>query len=378
MPDPASQPAVTPGTVQVGSLAGVAVRVSVTTLVLVAVLTLALVPQIERVSPGLAVAPTYLVALAIGVSVYLAVLLHELAHAMVAQRYGHQVDSITLSLIGGRTVVQGEALTPREEFVTAVVGPLASLSLGGLALLLRAGLDESLLTVALEVIILANLILGLLDLVPAPPMDGGRLVKAAGWKLTGSPRRGSVVAAHGGRVVAASVLLLTLVVVPVVRGQLSTGDTIVGVAVALLLWAMATNELTVARLRLQVGAVVVRDLVRRTLAVPPDLPLAEAVRRSREADAPGLVTTDSGGQVLGVVSDTALEGVPDERRPWVPVSDVTRPIAEDHRLPADISGDELLSAIRRSPVAEYLLVDPAGLLVGVLALSDLDRVVRRR
>ena len=377
MPSDPPRPPGAFGAFRVGSLGGVPVRVSVTTLVLVAVLAVALVPRLDQVRPGLGPL-AYVAGAGIGVAVYLAVLAHELAHAIAARRYGHQVDSITLSLAGGRTAVQGEAQSPREEFVTAIVGPLASLALGGVALGLRVGREESVAVVALEVIILANLILGLLDLVPAPPMDGGRLVKAAGWKVTGSPRRGAIIAAQGGRVVAVVVLLLTLVVVPVVQDQPALSDTIIGVAIALLLWTLATNELTVARLRLQVGGIIVRDLARRTLAVSPDLPLAEAVRRAHEADASGLVTTDAGGHVLGVVSDTALAAVPDERRPWVPISDVARPVAEDHRLPADISGDELLSAIKRAPVAEYLLVDGAGDLVGVLSLSDLDQAVRSR
>lgn len=376
-PRTAGAPPSMPGTVGVGSVAGVSVRVSVTTVVLVAVLTVALVPQIDRVQPGLGVV-AYVLGALIGVSVYVAVLVHELAHAVVAQRYGHPVESITLSLVGGRTAVGGEASTAREEFVTAVVGPIASLVVGGVALLLRMGLDDNLLTVALEVIILANLILGLIDLVPAPPMDGGRLVKAAGWQLTGSPRRGSVIAAHGGRVVAVIVMVASVLVIPLVRAEAGTSDVLVGVAIAVLIWVMATNELNVARVRLQVGSVVVRDLVRRTLAVPPDLPLAEAVRRAAEADAPGLVTTDARGRLLGVVSDSALADVADDRRPWVATSEVTRPVAEEHRLPVDISGDELLSAINRSPVAEYVLVDPAGLLVGVLSLRDLDRAVRGR
>lgn len=373
----ATRPVAAPGTFALGSVAGVAVRVSVTTGLLVAVLSVALVPQIDRVQPGLGAA-AYVVGAAVGVVVYLAVLVHELAHAVVAQRYGHRVESITLSLVGGRTTVEGEAATPREEFVTAAVGPAASLLLGALALALRAGLETSLATVVLEVIVLANLVLGLLDLVPAPPMDGGRLVKAAGWRVTGSPRRGSVVAAHGGRVVAVVVLLLAVVVGPLVRAEQSITETLLGGALGLLLWAMATNDLRVQRVRLQVGEIVVRDLARRTLAVPTDLPLAEAVRRARDADAPGLVTSDSAGRIVGVVGDKALAEVPEERRPWVPVSDVARPVAEDHRLPDDITGDELLSAINRAPVAEYLLVDRVGDLVGVLSLDDLDRAVRPR
>lgn len=367
----------TPGAFPVGSVVGVPVRVSATTLVLVAVLTFALVPRLRDESPGLGPA-VWLVGAGIGVLVYLAVLVHELAHAVLARRHGHGVESITLSLIGGRTAVEGEAASPGEEFATALVGPLASLVLGATALGLRLLLGDGALAVALEVIVLANLVLGLLDLVPAPPMDGGRLVKAVAWRVTGSPRRGAVVSAYGGRVVAVVVLLLTLLVVPRLQGESSITDTVLGVAIALLLWTMATNELTVARLRLQVGGVVVRDLARRTLTVPLDLPLAEAIRRAAEADAPGLVTADSHGTIMGVVPDAALARVPQERRPWIATSEVARPVEQQHRLPADISGDELLSAINRAPVAEYLLLDPGGALVGVLSLSDLDRAVRGR
>ena len=81
---------------------------------------------------------------------------------------------------------------------------------------------------------------------------------------------------------------------------------------------------------------------------------------------------------MGVVHDAALARVPQERRPWIATSEVARPVEQQHRLPADISGDELLSAINRAPVAEYLLLDPGGALVGVLSLSDLDRAVRGR
>jgi Zn-dependent protease len=367
----------TPGSLPVGSLLGVPVRVSATTAILVAVLTLALVPRLREESPGLGPG-VYLVGVGIGVLVYGAVLVHELAHAVLARRYGHDVDSITLSLVGGRTAVAGEAASPREEFATAVVGPLASLVLGAAALGLRVLLGDGALSVALEVIVLANLILGLLDLVPAPPMDGGRLVKAVAWRVTGSPRRGAVVSAYGGRIVAVGVLLLTLLVMPRIQEESTITDTVLGVAVALLLWTMATHELTVSRLRLQVGGVVVRDLARRTLTVPLDMPLAEAIRRAGEAEAPGLVTADSRGTIVGVVPDAAVAQVPEERRPWIPTSQVARPVEERHRLPADITGDELLSAINRAPVAEYLLVEPGGVLVGVLALTDLDRAVRGR
>ena len=365
------------GTARVATVGGVAVHVSFSTLLLVAVLAVACAPQVDAVQPGLG-AWGYAVGAGVGVLVYLAVLLHEAAHAAVALRYGHRVISITLSAVGGRTAIDGEARSPREEFLTAVVGPLASLSLGGAALVVRLPLDESLASFGLEVLVLANLILGGLDLVPAPPLDGGRLVKAVAWHVLGSPRRGAVVAAKGGRVVAATLASVPILAVLVFDVRLTTTDMLLCAAMALLLWTLASNDLTVSRLRLQVGGLVVRDLARRTLTVPPDLPLAEAIRRASEIDADGIVTVDSRGALLGVVSDTALEATPTERRPWITTSEVARAVTSEHLLPADITGEQLLVAINRAPVAEYLLVDRLGGLVGVLSLRDLDRVVRPR
>lgn len=365
------------GTVRVATVDGVALEVSYSTVLLVAVLAVACQPQIDAVRPGLG--PWgFVLGAGVGVLVYLAVLLHEGAHAVVARRFGHRVASITLSAVGGRTAIEGEARSPREEFLTAGAGPVVSLAVGAAALGVRLSLDDGLTTLALEVLVLANLVLGGLDLVPAPPLDGSRLVKAVAWRALGSPRRGAVVAALVGRGVAVVLAAAPILAVVLLGSRLSTTDVVLCAAMALLLWTLATNDLAVNRLRLQVGDVVVRDLARRTLTVPPELPLAEAIRRAGEAGAAGIVTVDARGALLGVVSDSEVAATPIERRPWVTTATVAHTLAAEHLLPVDITGEQLLLAINRSPAAEYLLVDPAGGLVGVLSLRDLDRVVRGR
>lgn len=365
------------GSVRVATLGGVALQVSFSTALLVAVLAVACEPQVDDLHPGLGPG-AYAVGAAVGVLVYLAVLLHEGAHAVVARRFGHRVTSITLSAVGGRTAIDGEARTPREEFLTAGAGPVASLVLGGVALVVRLGMDDGLAALGLEVLVLANLVLGGLDLVPAPPLDGGRLVKAVAWRVQGSPRRGAVTAAKVGRGVAVVLAATPILAVVVLGLRLTTTDMVLCGAMGLLLWTLSTNDLTVNRLRLQVGDVVVRDLARRTLTVPPDLPLAEAIRRATEDGAAGIVTVDARGTMLGVVGDDEVAATPLERRPWVTTATVAHPLTADSLLPVDITGEQLLVAINRSPAAEYLLVDPAGGLVGVLSLRDLDRAVRDR
>ena len=119
-----------------------------------------------------------------------------------------------------------------------------------------------------------------------------------------------------------------------------------------------------------------RNLARRTLAVPGDLPLAEAVRRAQEAEAGGIVTVTTAGSPVGVVNEDALRATPVDRRPWVPVSTVARTLDEGLQLPVGITGEELVRAINAHPAAEYLLVDDDGSIYGVLATADVDRAFR--
>jgi len=131
-----------------------------------------------------------------------------------------------------------------------------------------------------------------------------------------------------------------------------------------------------ARVRSRLDRVIARDLARRTLAVPEDLPLAEAVRRAQDAGAGSIVTITGGGHPTGLVQEAAVRAMPEERRPWVAVSSVTRTLEEGLRLPTDITGAQLLAAIRRAPASEYLLVEPDGTVYGVLATADVERAVR--
>ena len=198
------------GLVRVASVGGTTVHLSLTCLVVVALLAVGFAPRAEAASPGMG-ASAFVLGAGVGVLIYLAALLHEAGHALVARRHGHAVPSITLSAAGGRTAVAGAARTPAEELLTAGVGPAVSIALGLIALGARAVVDDGLLAAVLEVLVLANLVLGLLDLLPAPPLDGGRVVRALGWWVGGSPAAGAATAVWCGRLVAVLVLALPLV-----------------------------------------------------------------------------------------------------------------------------------------------------------------------
>lgn len=332
-------------------------------------------PRVEEVSPGLG-ALKYVAGLAFAVVLYGSVLLHEASHALMARRYGFPVTSITLHFLGGMTAIEGEARKPRQEFMIAVVGPLTSLAVGGAAVGLWFVTPEGLLLMAVEGLAGANLLVGVLNLVPGLPLDGGRVLKAVVWSATGNMHRGTIVAGWGGRVTALAVMAWPVIQQEVLGVEPDILDFLLAFMVAMFLWSGSTAAMTSARMRRKLPGIVARNLARRTLAVPPDLPLSEAVRRAQEAEAGGIVTVSGMGQPVGVVNEAALLATPEERRPWVPVSTVTRSLDKGLRLPVSINGEDLVLAISRTPAAEYLLVEDDGSIYGVLSTADVDRAFR--
>lgn len=365
------------GTLRLGSVGGIEVLVSSSWFLVVVVLSVAMSARVEQAQPGLG-SGRFAIGAVMAVIVYACVLVHEGAHALVARHFGHSVESITLNIVGGRTVVAGEAETPSREFWTAVAGPVASLVLGAASLAALAATPDGVLRLLVEALVFANLVLGLLDLIPSPPLDGGRMVRALGWRLGGSRARGSRTAGWAGRGVAVLIMFYPSLREPLFGAPPRLVDYFIAVALALFLWSASSHELESARMRTLLDTVVARDLARSVLTVPGDLPLAEAVRRAAEAGARSIVTVDSRERPQGVVSEAAVEATPGGRRPWVPTSTVARTIEQGLCLPLDITGDQLLVAIRATPAAEYLLMDAHGGVFGVLALRDVDSAVRGR
>ena len=358
-----------------GSIAGSDVLVSSSWFLVAGLIAIIVAPVAEVAQPGLGPLK-YVAGLAFAVILYLSVLLHEASHAIVARRLGFPVSSITLHFLGGMTAIEGEARTPRQEFLIAVVGPLTSLAVGAVAYVLRPVTPDGLLLMAMGGLAGANLLVGFLNLVPGLPLDGGRVLKSLVWRLTGDAHRATIVAGWGGRLAAVAVVLWPLVQEPLLGTRPEILDFVLAFVVAAFLWSGSTAAMSAARLRRRIPHLVARELARRTLAVPGDLPLAEAVRRARAAEAGGIVTVTGSGVPVGIVSEAALEATPEERRPWVATSTVARTLDRGLQLPADITGEELVMAISRSPAAEYLLVDPDGSVVGVLSTVDVDRAFR--
>lgn len=355
-----------------GTFRGVDVVVRASWLLVALLIAVLLAPRVETVQPGLGPLK-YAAGLAFAVLLYLSVLLHEMSHALMAQRYGLGVRSISLHFLGGATEIDSETRTAGQEFKVAVVGPLTSIAVGLLALPLWWLVPDGLLRLAAGGLAGANLVVGVLNLVPGLPLDGGRLLRALVWQLTGSMHGGTIVAAWGGRVVAVLLLGYPLLIWSVTGLRPEVIDGLMAVVLSSFMWTGATASMINARVRRRLPSLRARALARRVVAVPAELPVAEAVRRAQEAGAGAIVVHAGDDRISGIVSEAALVAVPEDRRAWLAINSVARSLEAGLVLEADIGGEDLLRAMSSTPAEEYVLVEDDGAIFGVLATGDVDR-----
>lgn len=354
---------------------GVPLHVSPAWLLIAVVLVALYAPAIGDRVPGIGLAGSYAVAAAFVGLLLVSVLLHEIGHALAALRLGVGVTGMTLWMLGGFTELEHEPRTPGADFLVAAAGPAVSFLLGGVGLGALAVLPDP--GVGRELAFqfaFTNLAVAVFNLLPGLPLDGGQLVRAGVWRLSGNRDTGTVAAGWGGRVVAVAVICLAAV-----SGYLgaSTTGLLLTVLVGAFLWTGASRALRSARLNRRLPHLHARALARPALLVPADLPLAEATRRAEEAGARAVVVCDAAGTPTGIVSGHAAAAVPAARRPWVPVSSVARSTAPGTVLPAHLSGEPLLRALQAHPAPEYLVVDDDRV-VGVVVDTDVAAALQHQ
>ncbi|MFE9767446.1 site-2 protease family protein [Streptomyces sp. NPDC005808] len=361
---------------------GVPVYVAPSWFLVAALITWVFGGQLDRVLPELG-GLRYLVSLFFAVAFYASVLVHELAHTVAALRFGLPVRRIQLQFFGGVSEIEKESETPGREFVLAFVGPLLSLVLSGIFYLAMQTVDPGTVPgVLLGGLMISNLIVAAFNLLPGLPLDGGRMLRAVVWKITGRPMSGTIAAAWVGRALAVSVLIgLPLLTQSGALGESSDDmggmdtvtDALLAAILAAIIWTGAGNSLRMARLREHLPELRARALTRRAVPVETSTPLSEALRRANDAGARALVVVDADGRPLSLVREAAIVGVPEHRRPWVAVSGLAQDLTDGMRVSAELAGEDLLDTLRANPATEYLVVEDSGEIYGVLSAADVER-----
>ncbi|HKV00564.1 MAG TPA: site-2 protease family protein, partial [Ktedonobacteraceae bacterium] len=200
-----------PGSFRIGKIAGIDIFIHVSWIIIFVLLTWSLATGWFAVLyPGWSTITYWVVSLIAALLLFVAVLVHELAHSLVARTRGLPVKNITLFIFGGVSNIEQEPQTPGVEFQMAFVGPLTSLAIGGIAYLLQLALGEntSPLAAILRYLAVTNVLLGIFNLIPGFPLDGGRVLRSIVWKLTGSLRTATRVTTLVGEVIGYLFILL--------------------------------------------------------------------------------------------------------------------------------------------------------------------------
>jgi len=315
----------------------------------------------------------YGVAAAFVILLYLSVLVHELSHCAVARLFGLPVRRILLYPLGGFSEIEKEPPTPGQEFLVSVAGPALSFVLAAIAFALTSVFKAGIPATLIDQLFRANLLVGIFNMLPGLPLDGGHILRAGLWKLTGKPATATIIAGWAGRVLAVMLVLAPLVLSGgAIRSAILSYWLWLAV-VAAFIWMQSGQAIRAAKIRQRLPRLNARALARRAIAVPSDLPLAEAIRRADSAQARALVIVDRESTPIAIVSEQAVLQTPEQRRPWIEAGALARAISPDLVLSADLSGADLIDAVQRTHASEYLLIEPSGAVYGVLVTSDLDR-----
>jgi Zn-dependent protease len=326
-------------------------------------------PVIEDAVPDVDAVTAYAAAFGFALLFGLCVFAHEAGHTLLSLRLGHPVRRIVLFALGGVSEMDEEPARARDELLITAAGPLVSALLAAASgAAYAASPPGGLLTALLALLLWSNAALAVFNLLPGLPLDGGRLVRAAAIALGARPLTATRIAAWGGRVIAVA-LLLTAVLLD--HSAAGLAGAVFTAAVAAYLWIGAGQALQLARLLDRVPALTVTGLRRPGLLLPGDVSVAEALARAHRDGAGGLVVVDAADRPTAIVDEARIGSVPVERRPWTPVGTVARPLEAGLTLPDDLAGEDLLARMRATPASEYLVLDPEGHPVGVVATRDL-------
>ena len=297
---------------RVARIAGADIIVRPSLVLIGVVLVVVFAPQFESLGAG---PNPYVTSVVFVLSLFLSVFLHELAHLAAARWFGMRVPSVELHLLGGETRIEGDSRHPWQELVTSIVGPLASFIIG-IAALWGAAATDGVTRSVLWSIGFINILIAIFNMLPGLPLDGGRVLRALIWAITGSEAKGVRIAGWIGRLAALALVSLAVSMM-FDEDQFAIGRALLVLAVALFLWQGASFALKHGVAIARIGSLEARALMQHETPPPDSVPIS--VR---------------------------------------------------------LTGRDLLVALAENPANSYALVDDDGRVVGTLFASTVDRAYR--
>ena len=368
----------------IGAICGVPLRVHPSWLIIVGLATVSFQAQYGQLLQGRQLAVNtpglWLLGFVTVLLLFGSVLLHELGHSLVALRHGVKVRSITLFLFGGVATIEKECRSALAALQVAAAGPAVSFALA-LGFFLLAQLGETVQPVAALVcrqLMILNLVLGIFNLMPGLPLDGGLIVKALVWHFSGSRRRGVQVAAAAGLALAITAMALGLWFVLVWR-------TPSGLWLALLGWfglEAASAQLQLLRLQDQLLRFRVQQVQGRRYRILSAHVDLQTISRQLAQETTDMGPQDwllvyDGHRWLGRFQPEALKTLPVQCWPREMVSQRLQPWEEVPSIKDSAPLWQAALALEHAPESRLLVLNGAGLPSGTIDRVDLVKAVCR-
>jgi Zn-dependent protease len=366
------------GNIRVGSLFGIPFYVNPSWFLVLGLVTWSYGDGLAAQFPNLPGASPLILGLITALSLFGSVLAHELGHSFVAIKQGIKVESITLFLFGGLASLEKESDTPAAAFWVAIAGPAVSLLLCGI--LTAIGLTTHItgpLAAITAVLAAINLSLGLFNLIPGLPLDGGNILKAIVWKVTGNPYKGVKIASIVGQAfgwVAIASGLLPLVLY-------GSFDNIWNLLIGSFLLQNAGKSAQFARVQERLTGLTVADAVTpNSPIITEDITLREFVdqRTLSGSNWQKFLVTNEAGQLVGELALDALKTIESDRWADTLVSELMRSIEPSTIIISDRPLLQAIEQLESKQVTALSVTNSDGILVGLLEKAEVINLLQRQ
>ncbi|MEH1811816.1 MAG: site-2 protease family protein [Nostoc sp.] len=366
------------GTIRVGNLFGIPFYIHPSWFLVLGLVTWSyssgLAAQFPQLSAGLAL----LLGLMTALMLFASVVAHELGHSFVAIGQGIDVKSITLFIFGGLASLEKESKTPGEAFWVAIAGPMVSLLLCGIVTAIGVTTAASgPLAAILGVLASVNLALALFNLIPGLPLDGGNILKAIVWKITGNPYKGVTFASRVGQIFGWIAILSGVVPLLLFGNAGNFWNLLVG----FFLLQNAGNSAQFARVQEKLTGLTAED------AVTHDSPIVSANLTLREFADERVISgqnwhrflvTDDDGQLVGAIAVENLRTIPTAVWSETQVKEVMRPITESTTVQSDQPLLEVMQLLEQQKLSVLPVIRENGVLVGILEKAAIIQLLQNR
>lgn len=361
--------------IPLGKIAGTPIVLAYSWFIIAAFIVITWGPTLMDAFPDLGAA-AFALAFAYALLLLFSVLVHELAHALVARAFKWPSSKIVLNLWGGHTQFDNFTVSAGRSLVVALSGPLANFILAGIGYLLLPVVQPGTPGAALMYIfLLTNFLVAVFNVLPGLPLDGGRIVETIVWKATGNQDKGTIAAGWTGRIIAVGIAVVAVGLPWLRQERPQLSYILITLLICGFLWMGASSAIKSATIRSRLPNISAGKLMRPAIAMLDSATVASIEHSVPEPGLQDVVLQSETGAPIAVVDWNAATSVPADQRNTTQALSVSRTINPDAVVPEWAQGTELITYMNTRGGDQFVVVNTQGNIVGLLDQQAVIRAV---